>query len=80
MESAGVLFPDALKTKMEVLAEPVPPSPLQLRLYIPVEERLLRVWLPDVDLLPDHAPDAVQLVALDEDQFRVDAPPDCTLL
>jgi hypothetical protein len=35
----------------------------------------LIVWLPEVALLPDQAPDAVQEVALVEDQVRVDDPP-----
>jgi hypothetical protein len=32
-------------------------------------------WLPDVALVPDQSPEAVQEVALVEDQFSVDAPP-----
>ena len=33
---------------------------------------------PEVDLVPDHAPDAVQAVALAEDHERVEADPDVT--
>jgi hypothetical protein len=32
-------------------------------------------WLPDVALAPDHAPEAVQEVALVEDQVSVEDPP-----
>src|SRR5262249_53702426 len=32
-------------------------------------------WLPEVALVPDQPPEAVQLVALVEDQVRVEAPP-----
>jgi hypothetical protein len=53
----------------------VPPGPLHERLNVllfvsgPVD------WLPEVALLPDHAPDAVQEVALVEDHVSVEAPP-----
>ena len=32
-------------------------------------------WLPEVALVPDQPPEAVQLVALVEDQVSVEAPP-----
>ena len=32
-------------------------------------------WLPEVALLPDHAPEAVQEVALVDDHVRVEDPP-----
>ena len=32
-------------------------------------------WLPEVALLPDHAPEAVQEVALVDDQVSVEDPP-----
>ena len=32
-------------------------------------------WLPEIDLAPDHAPEAEQNVAFDEDQVSIDAPP-----
>ena len=36
------------------------------------------LWLPCVAFVPDHAPEAVQLVALAEVQLSVDAPPEAT--
>ena len=60
-------------TCAEVLA--LPPGPLQ------VSEKLLLVpsapvdWLPEVALVPDHAPEAAQDEALVEDQLSMDDPP-----
>lgn len=52
----------------------LPPAPMQVRINVLVVVNELRVWLPDVALLPDQSPDAVQDVALVEDQFRVEEP------
>ena len=38
----------------------------------------LVVNVPDVPFVPDHAPDAVQLVALLDDHVNVDVAPDAT--
>jgi len=57
-----------------------PPAPVQVSVYVPVEMRLVSVWLPDVALLRLHAPEATQLVALTEPQFKVDEPPEVTLV
>ena len=42
---------------------------------MPVVSKLLAVSLPDTALLPLQAPDAVQLLALVEDQFKVEDAP-----
>jgi hypothetical protein len=66
----------AAVTVTVVEAELLPPGPVQLRLYwveavsAPVDA------LPAVDLLPDHPPEAVQLVALVALQVRVLALPE----
>jgi hypothetical protein len=39
----------------------------------------MTLWLPDLDLGPDQAPEAAQLVAFVEDQVRIDAAPLVTL-
>ena len=41
----------------------LPPAPLQTRLKVLLATKLLMVCEPDVALLPDQAPEAVQLVA-----------------
>lgn len=62
----------ATDTVTDLLA--LPPAPMQVRMNVLVVVNELRVWLPDVALLPDHAPDAVHEVALVEDQLRVEEP------
>src|SRR5262245_39184246 len=53
----------------------LPPAPVQVRgksvlaLSAPLD------WLPEVALVPDQPPEAVQLLALVEDQVSVEAPP-----
>ena len=41
----------------------LPPAPLQARLKVLFEVNALMVCEPDAALIPDHAPEAVQLVA-----------------
>jgi hypothetical protein len=54
---------------------PVPPAPVQLRLNVLVVVKAPVDWVPETALLPDQAPDAVQDVALVEDQVSVEDPP-----
>ena len=49
----------------------VPPDPLQDNEYDDVEVGATD-WMPDVARVPDHAPNAVQVDALLDDQFRLD--------
>lgn len=56
----------------------VPLVPLQLRLNVLVLVSAPVDWLPDVALVPDHAPDAVQDVASVDDQLRLEAVPALT--
>ncbi len=42
----------------------LPPAPLQARLKLLSAVNVLIVWEPDVDLLPDQSPEAVQPVVL----------------
>jgi len=53
----------------------VPPAPLQERVNVPLLVSAPVDTLPDVGRAPDQAPDAVQDVALVEDQVSVDDPP-----
>ncbi|HJY76534.1 MAG TPA: hypothetical protein VKE95_07875 [Burkholderiales bacterium] len=53
----------------------VPPVPVQLRSKVLVTEMELIVWLPEVALVPDHAPVAVHVEALVEDQVSCVVPP-----
>jgi hypothetical protein len=60
--------------------EPVPPAPVQLNMNVlPVVSALVESE-PEVASAPDHAPLAVQLVALVDDQVRVLEPPLVTLV
>ena len=52
------------------------PAPVQERVKVELVVRLPVDPEPEVDLFPDHAPDAVQEVALVEYHVRVDAVPD----
>jgi len=56
---------------MVTLSEALPPEPLQVRVYVREPVKLPACSEPAVDLLPDHAPDAWQEVALVEVQFNV---------
>jgi hypothetical protein len=53
----------------------VPPSPVQARENVPVLVSAPLDWLPEIALLPVHAPEARQEVALVEDQLSVEDPP-----
>jgi hypothetical protein len=53
----------------------LPPAPVQVRVKLLVAVRAPVDWLPDVALVPDQPPEAVQEVALVEDQVSVEAPP-----
>ena len=54
----------------EALAEP--PAPEQLKVYWLLPSAVTTTaWLPDVANVPDHAPPAVQEVALVEDHVSV---------
>ena len=70
--SAAPIPCGATDTVTERLA--LPPAPVQVRMNVLVVVSELRVWLPDVALLPDQAPDAVHEVASVEDQLRVEEP------
>ena len=60
-------------TDAESLA--VPPAPVQLSMKVPTLVNAPVDWLPEVALAPDQAPEAVQDVALVEDQVSVEEPP-----
>jgi hypothetical protein len=53
----------------------VPPNPVQAMANVPELVSAPLGWLPEVALLPDHAPEAVQEVALLDDQVSVEDPP-----
>ncbi len=53
----------------------VPPDPMQARANVLVLVNAPVDWLPEVALAPDQAPEAVQEVALVEDQVSIDDPP-----
>jgi hypothetical protein len=53
----------------------VPPNPVQAMANVPELVSAPLGWLPEVALLPDHAPEAVQEVALVDDQVSVADPP-----
>ena len=57
----------------------VPPGPVQLSVYTVLELMAPVVWEPLMATAPDHPPDAVQEVALVEDQLKVELPPADTL-
>src|SRR5258706_10011677 len=56
-------------------ALPDPPGPVQERGNVPVLVRAPLDWLPEVVLVPVHAPEATQDVASVEDQLRVEDAP-----
>ena len=53
----------------------VPPSPVQASANMLVLVKAPLDWLPEVALLPDHAPEATQEVASVDDQVSVEDPP-----
>ena len=53
----------------------VPPSPVQARVNMLVAVNAPLDWLPEIALLPVHAPEARQEAALVEDQVSVEDPP-----
>ena len=53
----------------------VPPDPVQARVKVLEAVRAPVDWLPEIALAPDQPPEAVQEVALVEDQVSVDAAP-----
>ena len=57
----------------------VPLAPLQVRVKVVVLLSGPVLALPLVGSFPDHPPDALQLVALLEDQLNVTAPPALTV-
>ena len=57
----------------------LPPVPVQVRVKVLVAAMELIVWLPEVGLLPDQVPVALQLEALVEDQVSRVEPPDATV-
>ena len=76
-----VLFPILAMVRTEIvgtaLTETVvdweavaPPFPVQFKVYVEFWVGVI-VADPEVDLVPDHAPEAVQLVAFDADQVKV---------
>jgi hypothetical protein len=59
---------------------PVPPAPVHANTNEVDCVRVGVTKVPDVGRLPDQPPDAVQLVALVEDQLRVEVPPLATVV
>ena len=53
----------------------LPPAPVQVRVKLPLAVSAPVDWLPDVALVPDQPFEAVQVVALVEDQVRVEDAP-----
>jgi hypothetical protein len=53
----------------------LPPDPLQVSAYVVVVLSAPVLALPLVGSLPDHPPEALQLVALVDDQLSVEAEP-----
>jgi len=60
------------------LALPVPPGPVQVSTNTEFCVSAPVTWLPEVALLPDHAPEAAHDAALLLDQESVDVPPEAT--
>jgi len=81
------LFPPLERVKLKVIGAvtftvtdwlAVPPVPMQVSVKVELVVRLPVDWEPEIDLVPDHAPEAVQEVALVEDQERVEPDPEVT--
>lgn len=60
------------------VSEPLPPGPVQVRVYVRFAVRLFRVTEPEVLREPDQLPEAVQAVASMLFQLRTVEPPDTT--
>jgi hypothetical protein len=58
----------------------LPPAPVQVKVYVAFADKTPVDWDPVGPLVPDHAPDAVQAVALVDDQVTDDALPLAILL
>jgi hypothetical protein len=71
---AGKL-PGGSNTETVAAALAFPPCPVQVRLKLLVLARVPVDSLPEVGLVPDQPPEAVQEVALVEDQVSTDDPP-----
>jgi len=56
-------------------ALPVPPDPVQARANVLERVNAPLDWLPEIALLPVHAPEATQEVASVDDQVSVEDPP-----
>ena len=56
------------------VADDDPPGPVQVSTKLEVCDSAAVVADPDVDLLPDQAPDATQLLAFVDDHVSVDVP------
>jgi hypothetical protein len=67
-------------TSTTTVDEVLPPGPEHVRTNVLFWLSVADTWLPDTFLLPDQAPDAVQLVAFVLDQTSVVVSPDLTLL
>src|SRR5262249_34454537 len=67
--------PDCTATVALCVAGVVPLAPLQVSVKVVVLLKAPVLTLPLVPSLPDHPPQALQLVALLEDQLRVELPP-----
>jgi hypothetical protein len=65
----------AALTVTAAVADPVPPGPEQVNVNVELAVSVPVDCEPCTALVPDQAPDAVQLVALLVDQLRVAAPP-----
>src|SRR5689334_12576900 len=55
--------------------EALPPMPVEVNVNVPLLVRTPVDWVPLVALAPDHAPEAVQLLASVEDQLSVELAP-----
>ena len=55
-----------------------PPEPVQVRVKVEFEVRLPVDCEPEIEFIPDQAPEATHEVALDEDQVRVETDPEVT--
>ena len=78
--AARVTVGGGLVTVTVVDCVAVPPEPVQLNVNVLVVVRApVGTFVPEVDLVPDHAPLAVQLVAFVDDQVRALAFPETTV-
>lgn len=77
-DTVGGVGPDATVTVTDCAA--VPPAPVQVSVKVVVAASPVRASEPLNDLVPAHPPDAVQAVALADDQFSVVEPPLATVV